>query len=92
MPTTDLSSIDTTPGSGHLFSPPADFAGGEEEFGTWLKGRFDTDGEVQQYMVIVSRHLCGRSHFPLAITVTGPFAQRFKAACRKLDAWSRAAA
>lgn len=92
MPTTDLSSIDTTPGSGHLFSPPADFAGGEEEFGTWLKGRFDTDGEVQQSMVIVSRHLCGRSHFPLAITVAGPFAQRFKAACRKLDAWSRAAA
>lgn len=89
MPITDLSVIDTTPGAGHLFSPPADFAGGEEEFGTWLKGRFNTDGELQQSMMIASRHLCGRSNFPLAIKVTGPFAEPFKAACRKLDAWGR---
>lgn len=87
MPTTDLSHIDTTPGAGHLFSPPAAFAGGEEDYAAWIKQRFDQDGEFQQSLMIASRHLCGRAQFPIRIEVVGTFAARFHKACRILDAW-----
>lgn len=89
MAITDLSNVDTTPGCGHLFSPPADFAGGEEEFADWLKRQFDADGHVAQSMILLSRHLCGRANFPMRVNIAGPFASRFTAACRKLDAWGR---
>lgn len=87
MLTFDMSNVDTTPGAGNVFSPPASFAGeGEDAYGKWLTSRYHEDLGFAQYMSVLGRWLspnafiAGRFEPQLA----GPFAKRLSSACLKL--------
>lgn len=79
---TDLSRIDTTPGSEGPFAPPAEFAGGDSEYEAWLKGRWSRCPATRQFMFVTSRMMYG-AHFA-AVDVAGPYASGFKRGVRRL--------
>lgn len=87
MPTTDLHHVDTTPGCGNVFAPPAEFAGDDEGYASWIRDRFDQDFGFRQYLGLLSRALCKRSTSALQPVLDGPFAERLKLACVNLDNW-----
>jgi|GEM_PF-4367469 hypothetical protein len=74
MPTSDLANIDTTPGSGHSFAPPACFAGGEEEYRSWLRDNLYAGQQLAQPFLILGRWLAGCSQFAPRVCIVGPFA------------------
>ena len=84
-PTIDLANADTSPGGSSVFSPPADFAGGEDEYARWLRSRFDADPGMRQYLYVFGRALAASpatlGYRPQA---TGPFAARLRAVSRKV--------
>lgn len=88
-PITDLSRIDTTPGSGHRFSPPAGFAGGEKEYGEWLKlSSFDMS--FRQHLFVASRMMHGANF--TSVRVDGPYAEKLRRSIRSLHERCRNAA
>ena len=87
MPTTDLAHVDTTPGSGHLFAPPAEFAGDADAYARWLHECYSLVDGFSPVMLVLSRYVCGRSQY-LSPTITGPYATRLIHACKALDDWA----
>lgn len=84
MPTTDLALVDTTPGAGHIFSPPAMLAGGEQEYRRWLYTQFEASQLVKQLMAILGRYLSNPS-LGLRPNLVGPYGECLKAACIKFN-------
>ena len=86
MPITDLSHIDTTPGNGGPFSPPAGFTGSLDDYTKWFRGLFANDPYIAQATFVAWRM---RVINPGRTTSVGPYAAAFDRAIKGFEHWSK---
>lgn len=84
VPTIDFRVVDTTPGSGTLFSPPGDFTGGEKEYGQWLKQQFRKDIGSRQMLACYARFL-GMFHAGGDPIQHGPYVAKLREFCKWIN-------
>lgn len=82
MPITDLSRVDTTPGSGSPFAPPLDFQGDAEAYGAWFNRQYQSCTWMSQHVYVLWRYrvLAGTGRCG---TTQGPYAERLELAMQR---------
>ena len=73
---------DTTPGAVGPFAPPADFAGGGEDYRQWARVRWATDMGFAQELFILARRRLGKTLYSVIVEIRGPYAEQLTDMCR----------